>query len=56
MKKLQRMYYYTKNEKKLNCYYVNIPRTLVEEIGLQDKEIEITRNGNKIVIEEKFDK
>jgi antitoxin component of MazEF toxin-antitoxin module len=51
MAKLNKMYYYTKNEKKLNCYYINIPKVLVEKMGLQDKEVEIKQDGNKIVIQ-----
>jgi antitoxin component of MazEF toxin-antitoxin module len=48
--KLNKMYYYTKNEKKLNCYYINIPKVLVEKMGLQDKEVEVKQDGDKIVI------
>lgn len=51
MAKLNKMYYYTKNEKKLNCYYINIPKVLVEKMGLQDKEVEVKQEGDKIVIQ-----
>lgn len=51
MPKLNKMYYYTKNEKKLNCYYINIPKILVERMGLQDKEVEVKQDGDKIVIQ-----
>ena len=51
------MYYYTaKREKKLNCYYVNLPKALVEKTGLQYKEIQLKQVGNKILIEPKVDK
>jgi len=53
MAKLNKMYYYTKKEKKLNCYYVNIPKVLVEKMGLQDKEVEIKQDDDKIIIKEK---
>lgn len=51
MAKLNKMYYYTaKKEKKLNCYYVNIPKMLVEKAGLQDKEVIIKQDGERIII------
>jgi hypothetical protein len=54
MAKLNKMYYYTsKKEKKLNCYYINIPKVMVEETGLQDKELNIKQENKKIIIEEK---
>lgn len=54
MKKLHKMYYYTsKGEKKLNCYYTNLPKELVEKANLQDKEIQIRLENNKIIIEAK---
>lgn len=54
MAKLNKMYYYTsKKEKKLNCYYINIPKILVEKMGLQDKEVEIKQDNEKIIIKEK---
>lgn len=52
MAKLNKMYYYTKKERKLNCYYINIPKVLVERIGLQNKEVEITQEKDKIIIRE----
>lgn len=52
MAKINKMYYYTaKREKKLNCYYVNIPKVLVEKVGLQDKEVIVKQDGDKIIIE-----
>lgn len=53
MAKINKMYYYTaKKEKKLNCYYVNIPKIIVEGTGLQDKNIVVKKEENKIIIEE----
>ena len=41
MAKLNKMYYYTKNEKKLNCYYINIPKVLAEKMN------ELEKSSNK---------
>ena len=52
MAKLNKMYYYTsKGEKKLNCYNIAIPKDLVEKLGLQDKEIVVKIENDKIVID-----
>ena len=52
MAKLNKMYYHTsKGEKKLNCYYIQIPKDLVAKTNLEDKEVKITIKDNKIVIE-----
>lgn len=54
MTKFSKMYYYTsKGEKKLNCYYVHIPKELVDKINLSEKELTIKIEKNKITIEEK---
>lgn len=54
MKKFNKMYYYTKTgEKKLNCYYINIPKELVEKVGLEEANIQVKVDQNKIVIEKK---
>lgn len=54
MAKLNKMYYYTsKGEKKINRYYVSIPRELVEKLDLQDKEVEVKIIDNKIVVDKK---
>ena len=54
MAKLKKINYYTsKGEKKVNCYYINIAREIVEKAGLENKEIQITINGNKIILEAK---
>lgn len=50
--KLVKSYYYGKNgEKKVNTYLINIPRAIVEETKLQDKQLKVTAKGNKIIIE-----
>lgn len=51
MAKLNKMYYYTsKGEKKLNCYNIAIPKELVHKTGLEDKEIQVQVENEKIVI------
>lgn len=52
MTKFNRNYYYTsKREKKLNCYYINIPRVIVEKADMQDKDLEIKEENGKIIID-----
>ena len=52
MAKMNKMYYYTsKGERKLNCYNVVIPKEIVEKVDLQDKEIKVKIENNKIVID-----
>lgn len=55
MAKLNKMYYYTKKEKKLNCYYVNITKEIAEKSNLIDKELKIEAKNNEIIIK-KVDK
>lgn len=51
MAKFNKMYYYTsKREKKLNCYYINIPKEIVEKAQLNDKNVKIEVENNKIII------
>ena len=53
MAKLNKMYYYkSTGEKKLNCYYITIPKELVEKAKLSD-EVELKVEGNKIIVKEK---
>ena len=40
-----------KGIKKVNCYKATIPRELVEKLGLQDKEIVVKIENDKIVID-----
>lgn len=52
MKKFNKMYYYTsKKEKKLNCYYINVPKQMVEEAKLEDAEVEVILENGKIIIQ-----
>lgn len=54
MAKLNKLHYYTSNgEKKVNCYTVSIPKRLVEETKLEDTDINIRVENNKIIIEKK---
>lgn len=54
MAKLNKMYYYTsKGEKKLNCYNVPIPKQLVEQTQLENVEVQLKVENNKIIIEKK---
>ena len=51
MAKFTKTYYYTsKGEKKLNCYMIPIPKKIVEEAQLQDKEIEAKAENKKIIL------
>ena len=53
MAKLNKMYYHTsKGEKKLNCYYITIPKEMVEKAGLSN-EVELKVEGNKIIVKGK---
>lgn len=51
MPKLNKMYYHTsKGEKKLNCYYITIPKELIEQAGLNEQ-VKISAKDDKIIIE-----
>lgn len=51
MAKMTKMYYYTsKGEKKVNCYYITIPKEIVEQVGLNEQ-VKISTKDNKIIIE-----
>ena len=56
MAKLNKMYYYTKNGKKLNCYYITFTKIMVEDLDLQDKELEIKVKDGKIIIDKSKEK
>lgn len=57
MAKLNKMYYYTsKHEKKLNCYYIPIPKELVEKAQLENIDLQLKAENKKITIEPKIDK
>ncbi len=51
MAKLNKMHYCTsKGEKKLNCYYITIPKEIVEQAKINEQ-VKIYAKGNKIIIE-----
>lgn len=52
MAKINKMYYYTaKGEKKINRYYITLPKQLVEQMGLQNEDVDVKIKDNKIIIE-----
>ena len=52
MTKLGKMYYMTsKGERKINCYTVTIPKAIVEKTDIEDNNIKIYAEDNKIIIE-----
>lgn len=52
MPKLSKLYYITsKGERKINCYNVQIPKKVVEQTNIQDNNIKIYAEDNKIIIE-----
>lgn len=52
MPKLSKLYYITsKGERKINCYNVQIPRKIVEQTNIQDNNIKVYAENNKIIIE-----
>lgn len=40
-------------ERKLNCYNINISKEIVNKTDLEDKELKISAENNKIIIEKK---
>lgn len=52
MPKLSKLYYTTsKGERKINCYNVQIPKKVVNETDIEDNDIKIYADNNKIIIE-----
>ena len=52
MPKFSKLYYITsKGERKINCYNVQIPRKIVEQTNIQDNNVKIYAENNKIIIE-----
>ena len=52
MPKLSKLYYMTsKGERKINCYNVQIPRKIVEQTNIQENNIKVYAEDNKIIIE-----
>ncbi len=45
------MYTTAKGERKLNCYVIHIPKEIVNKTDLEDKNIKISSQDNKIIIE-----
>lgn len=54
--KLVKSCYYDKNgEKKVNTFLINIPKAVVYETNLEDKQLKVYTIDNKIVIEQDKD-
>lgn len=52
MPKLSKLYYMTtKGERKINCYNVQIPKKVVEQTNIQENNIKVYADNNKIIIE-----
>lgn len=53
MTKLNKKYYYDKdNNKKLNCFFVNLSKEIVKKTDIKDDDfIEVYVNNKKIIIE-----
>ena len=53
MPKLSKQYYYSsKGEKKLHCYKLSIPKTIINKSDINENdEIKISTKGGKIVLE-----
>lgn len=52
MTKLLKQYYYSsKGERKINSYKLSLSKEIVEKTGLQDKEVVIKQDGERIIIE-----
>lgn len=50
--KLNKNYYYRKNERVINCYYVRISKEMLKKTNIKDDdEIKLTVKDNKIIIE-----
>lgn len=51
--KLVKSCYYDKNgEKKVNTFLINLPKTVVYEAKLEDKQLRVYTKDNKIIIEQ----
>lgn len=55
MTKLNKKYYYDKdNNKKLNCFFVNLSKEIVKKTDIQENDdINVRVNNKKIIIERK---
>ena len=52
MKLIKRYYYDMNGEKKVNTYQLNIPKVVVCETNLEDKQLKVYTKDNKIIIEQ----
>ena len=51
--KLVKSCYYSKDgEKKVNTFLINLPKAVVYEAKLEDKQLRVYTKNNKIIIEE----
>lgn len=51
--KLVKSCYYDKNgEKKVNTFLINLPKAVVYETDLEDKQLKVYTQDNKIIIEQ----
>lgn len=51
--KLVKSCYYDKNgEKKVNTFLINLPKAVVYEAKLEDKQLKVYTQDNKIIIEQ----
>ncbi len=50
--KLNKVYYYKKNKREVNCYVARISKELLKQTNIkEDDEIKITSQQDKIIIE-----
>ena len=52
MKLVKSCYYDKSGEKKVNTYLINIPKAVVYETNLEDKQLKVYTQDNKIIIEQ----
>lgn len=57
MQKLKKQIYITrKGERKVNCYYVNIPREIINSTNITENDfLKVTAKNNKVIIEKNND-
>lgn len=52
--KLNKNYYYRKNERVVNCYYARISKEILKKTNINENdEIKISVENNKIIIEKR---
>jgi hypothetical protein len=52
MKLVKSCYYGKDGEKKVNTFLINLPKAVVYEAKLEDKQLRVYTKDNKIIIEE----